>query len=470
MNQLKLNSLRILSFLLFFNIGDIIVTAQETKNLSLEALNPNSNLLYLPNKPEEVQLTPAQALTLDEVLNLAQQNNRELQITKETLQRSKFALKQAEAGLLPKLGAEIELSNGQDAKDVIDDLEDGNPSSTESPIDGKVGISYDIFTSGKRDATIKAAQEQVKLNQLEVQRIEKQVNLDVSLAYYDLQEADQLVRIAQVAVKNAELTLENAQRLEAGEVGSRFDVIRARVQLANAQQDLTNALTQQDIARRQLVELLSLNDSANIIPADPVQPEGKWDLSLEESIITAYQNRVELQQLMTEIKITDQKKRIALAQTQPQVSLFAGYQLRNDFESDIGLKDGYVVGTRLRWDFFDGGEAQAGASQEESNRLINETRFADVRNKIRFEIEKSYKTLQASRQNIETANFAYQQAQESLTLARLRFDSGVGILIDVLDAENELSRTDGDRVRAILNYNRAISQLEKALNLPTPNS
>lgn len=451
------------SVIMFLNVGNIAL-AQETTDSSLEQLNPNPNPLYLPNNPEQVELGQPQPLTLEQALELAQRNNRELQIARETLQRSTFALKQARAALLPRLGTEIELSSSRDAKDAIDDLEDGDAAGTDSPIDGRVEVTYDVYTSGRRQARIKAAEEQVRLESLEVERTQKQINLEVSLAYYELQETAELVRIAQVAVQNAEITLRDAQLLEAGEIGSRFDVIRAEVQLANAQQQLTDALTEQDISRRQLVQLLSLAESANIIPSDPIQPKGTWDLSLDDSIILAYENRVELQQQIAQIRISEQQRRIALSEVRPQLSLFAGYQLRKEFESDIELQDGYMIGTRLRWDFYDGGAASAAAAQEKSNQTIAQTRFADTRNRIRLQVERAYKRLQASAKNIQTATFAFKQARESLTLARLRFQAGVGIQLDVLTAENELTRTDSNRVRAILNYNRAIAELQRAVS------
>jgi outer membrane protein TolC len=178
---------------------------------------------------------------------------------------------------------------------------------------------------------IKSAEEQLRAERLEVERIERQVNLEVTLAYYDLQENEEKVRIVRVAMNNAEITLRDAELLEYGEIGTRFDVIRARVQLANAQQELTSALADLDIARRQLIQLLSLAETAEITAIDPVQPRGEWTINLEDSILLAYRDRGELQQQIARSNVSEQQRRAALAGTRPRVSLFAGYQLRNDF-------------------------------------------------------------------------------------------------------------------------------------------
>ena len=62
--------------------------------------------------------------------------------------------------------------------------------------------------------------------------------------------------------------------LEKAGVGTRFDVLRSQVNLANSQQDLTNAISQQQIARRKLAPLLNLPQSVSISAGDPVKLAG----------------------------------------------------------------------------------------------------------------------------------------------------------------------------------------------------
>jgi outer membrane protein TolC len=450
----------------FFSGAGTIASGQTVEDI--QQLAPASDPLYLPDRPEQVRPEPPRQLTLQQTLELARTYNRELQIARDSLKKATFALERERAALLPGIGTRVEFFNGRDAKDSIDNLENGDPPRNEIPLDARLEITYDLYTSGRREALIKAAEEQLRAERLEVEQIEKQVNLEVTLAYYDLQESGETVRIVRVAVNNAEITLRDAELLEAGEIGTRFDVIRARVQLANAQQELTSALADLDIAHRRLLQLLSLAETAEIIAVDPVQPRGEWTIALENSVLLAYRNRGELQQQLARSNVSEQQRRAALAETSPQVSLFAGYQLRNDFETSFGFVDGYAVGTRLRWDFFDGGAARATAEEAATERAIAQTRFADTRNKIRLQVEKAYRKLQTSQKNIQTATFATEQARENLPLARLRFQAGVGTQLDVIAAENDLTLADSRRVRAILDYNRALAELERAVGFSKP--
>ncbi len=95
---------------------------------------------------------------------------------------------------------------------------------------------------------------------------------------------------------------------------------------------------------------------------------------------------------------------------------------------------------------------------------IAETRFADQRNQIRFQVEQAYSNLQSNLQNVNTSAAALEQAREALNLARLRFKAGVGTQLDVISSESELTRAEGSRIRAILDYNRALVSLQHAVS------
>jgi OMF family outer membrane factor len=298
---------------------------------------------------------------------------------------------------------------------------------------------------------------------LDVERQSEVIRLNVSTDYYNLQQADESVRINTAAVTNAQASLRDAQALEQAGVGTRFSVLQSQVNLANAQQDLTNSISQQQIARRQLVNRLNLSQSVNVVAADPVRLAGLWNQTLEQSIILAFQNRPELQQQLAQRNIFEQQRRGALAQIGPQVSLVASYNLLDQFDDNASVTDGYSVGVQANWRLFDGGAARARANQQRSNIAIAETQFAQQRDQTRFEVEQAFSNLQSNLQNVSTATGALEQARESLRLARLRFQAGVGTQTEVIDAETALTRAEGNRVQAILDYNRALANLQRSV-------
>ncbi len=436
-----------------------------------ENLIPNSNPLQFPTKAEEVRLQANQPITLAQALELARRNNHDLQVSLLELERNKAALREAQAALLPTLGVSTDLTRSQSSSSQLQDELNGrngllsNQDQPSTSFSGQAQLSYNIYTSGRVQSSIKAAEEQVRFNELAVETQSETIRLNVATDYYNLQQADEQVRIAQAAVLNSEASLRDAESLERAGVGTRFDVLRSQVNLANAQQNLTNARSQQTISRRQLATRISLPQAINISAADPVQLAGLWNPTLEQSIVLAYQNRPELQQQLAQRNISEQQRRQALAELGPQVSLVASYDLLDQFDDNVSVTDGYSFGVRATLNLFDGGAARARAAQSKTNIAIAETQFAEQRNQIRFQVEQAYSTQQSSLENVQTANTALEQAREALRLARLRFQAGVGTQTDVINSENDLTQAEGNRVTAILDYNRALAQLQRSVTL-----
>lgn len=434
-------------------------------------LIPSSNPLQFPTKPAEVTLQENQPITLAQALELARRNNRDLQVSLLELERSRYALREAEASLLPTLGISTDITRSQSANGQLSSELQERQTGISSPDDagtsfsGQAQLSYELYTSGLSQARRNAAREQVRVNELAVETQSEEIRLNVATEYYNLQQADEQVRIAQSAVQNSEASLRDAEALERAGVGTRFDVLRSQVNLANAQQDLTNARSQQEIARRRLATRLSLAQAVNISAADPVQLAGLWNQTLEQSILLAFQNRPELQQQLAQRNISEQQRRQALAELGPQVNFVASYNLLDQFDDEISVTDGYSIGVRATLNLYDGGAARARASQSRVNIAIAETQFAEQRNQIRFQVEQSFSTQQANLENVQTANTALEQAREALRLARLRFQAGVGTQTDVINSENDLTRAEGNRVTAILDYNRALAQLQRSVTL-----
>ncbi|PMB47152.1 transporter [Fischerella thermalis CCMEE 5205] len=440
-------------------------------------LNPDkSNPLLFPTRPEEVRQKGTQPITLEQAVELAQRNNTQLQIALLELERAKAALREAQAALFPTVDLSAGITRQQSAQsqlssEIRQQQEEGLPpelrsQSTDEPstsFSGQAQLIYNIYTSGRRSANIGAAEEQLRFQELNVANQSEEIRLNVAQNYYNLQEADENVRIRQSAVRNAEVTLRDAQALERAGVGTQFDVLRAQVTLANAQQQLSQALSQQRIARSQLATTLNIPDALSVNAADPVRLAGLWNLPLEDTIVLAYQNRPELQQQLAQRNISEQRRRLALADLGPQISLVASYNLLDQFDDSISVTDGYSLGVQATLNLYDGGAARARADQQRANIRIAETQFNDTRNQIRFQVEQAYSELRANLDRVNTANIALEQARESLRLARLRFQAGVGTQTDVIAAEDDLTEAEGNVVSAILSYNRALASLQRSV-------
>ncbi|MGL4880031.1 MAG: TolC family protein, partial [Waterburya sp.] len=408
-------------------------------------LNPSTNLLKLPTQASEVKIAIEQPIGLQQAIDLAIKNNPSLQEARLNLDRSQKQLREAKAGFYPTLDSSVNVAeNGSEAFFETEDVTEGislpsaagfaDIDTSSTNFESSLTLSYNLYTGGLRGARIKQAEQQVSSSQLQLEAATLEIRFVAVRDYYNLQSADSQVKIEQTAVEEAQQTLQDALLLKQAGIGTKFDVIRAEVELANARQRLATVTAEQSTARRQLAATLSVGQQVELRTADTIEAAGVWQLSLKESIVAAYQNRAELEELLVQREINQQQKQIELAAIRPQIGLQASYDVTDQLDDDANLTDGYTVGVGVQWDLFDGGAAKARARQSETNIAINETQFANQRNTIRLEVEQGYFSLAANQGNINTSRQALELAEESLSLARVRFQSGEGTQTDVIQA------------------------------------
>jgi outer membrane protein TolC len=418
------------------------------------------NELILPNTGGQVQITGRQAITLQQAVDIAFRNNRQIQAARLTVDRSQTGIREAQAAQALQVGLTGSLQNQGSPLIIGTQSQFGSTTGTDAR--GQLQATYNILSAGRNQSSVRAAEEQVRFDRLDLLRVEQLIRGQVLTAYYDLQAADSSVIINQAAVADATRSLSDAQLQERAGVGTKFDILRAQVQLATANQDLTNARSQQQTARKKIAQLLVVDNNTEFTAADAVREGGNWGYSLEDSVVIAFKNRPEVKQQLSLRTLSEQQQIVASAADSAQVDLVASYGLGKSITANTSAQDNYSLGAQLRWNFWDGGAAGARASRERFNQQIDENQFTTARNQIRFEVEQAYSSLGSSRTNIGTATQALKQAEESLKLARLRFQAGVGTQTDVIQAQTELARARGNRITAILNYNRALSNLRTA--------
>jgi OMF family outer membrane factor len=336
-------------------------------------------------------------------------------------------------------------------------------SGTGGYFNGSLSLSYPLFTGGRRDASIQLARRQVETSALGVQLQLQQLREAVTTNYYDLQQTQALITVAESAVKNAQ---ENLRIIRVGEqagIRTRFEVLQAEVALADTLQNQTQAKALYQIARRQLAQQLSLPDAVDVTLPDALQATkaGLWPLSLEETIILALNNRIELNQILLQRQSTQLQKRIVASQRKPQLQGIASLNLADDLEDRFLGAYGYAVGVQMSLDVFDGGDVRSQLNQLDKTIAILDQQFNQRKEAIRFEVEQAYSTLQANATNINTASQALTQAQEGLRLAQLRLQAGVGTTLEVTRAQADLTQAQSNLIGALLDYNRALATLER---------
>ena len=437
--------------------------------------------LALPNAPSQVRIHELRPLTIEESIQLAEFNSPQLKAAASRVDQAKSALRAAIASWYPTVDF-----SASGLPEYFKSYSYQNPDfapiganenfSREWRANSSLRVSWDLINPA-RVPQIAAARDRFERTAEAYLIALRDLRLEAQTAYFDLQRADEGVRIGQDSVKASLVSYRDSRaRFNAG-VNTKLEVLEAETQLARDRDTLTTNLRLQGEQRRNLARVLDLPQDVTPTAATPARPMGLWEPSLQESIIAAYNYREELDQLILDISINNSQANASLAAVQPVLS-FVNSTSASRFDgqsgqtslSEIDMGDftyGVQNSTALTasWRLFDGG--RAGAEYRRSKQAAEQSQFdfANLRDQIRFEVEQSFLGLRAAIQSIDTTAIEVLSSKESLRLSQLRVQAGVGVQREVVNNQRDLTQAELKYARAINNYNTNLALLQRRTGL-----
>jgi len=483
--------------------------------LSTSQANPAPPL----SLPTPIQLKGGglvQGLSLEQSLALAFANSASLQAQREEVAAS-LALLQAQLGTYwPRISAFANGSYGQEgstttANQANNNLGFGplfNPAGTginstaSGPIAGPFyvpsgGSAADVtststFSAGlsldyalvdfARTPRIKSARAQLTNARNTYANEVRKLQLQVSEAYYQLQQADQLVRIQDANVRNDLVILQDTLDLKQAGLVPRLDVLRRRSIEASNQENLIQALADRAVARRRLAVVLNLPPEINPSASDPIALQARWPLNLEQSLLAAYQDNPELQAILATRDALAQQKQATAAGLLPKLSLFAagGTSTSNATISNITIGGGgccgssllpdsttnswdWSIGLTINWLLFDAGTTSGEARALAKREAATMQRYAAQRNDIRLRLEQAFFNHEASLAKLSSARRAVSASLEAFRDVKLRYLSGLSNELLLSNTQDQLINSLINRLTATVNVNITYAQLLREL-------
>ena len=454
----------------------VLAPAVDALPPSLESLVA-SPPLALPEEQEEVRTHQLRPITLEEAIQLAEFNSPKLKAAASQVDQAKSSLRAAIAAWYPT----VDLS-ASGLPEYFQSYTNRNPDfgsdtyARQWRVNGALSVRWDLINP-TRVPQIAAARDRYERAGDSYLIALRDIRLQAQTSYFALQKADEGVGIGQASVKASLVSYRDARaRFNAG-VNTKLDVLEAETQLARDRNLLTSNLRLQDEQRHLLARVLDLPQDVIPTAATPLRPMGLWDSSLQESIVSAYNYREELDQLILDISINNSQANASLAAVQPVLSFVnstTAYRSEGQSAkaslSEIDMGDfinGFQNSTALTasWRLFDGGRARA--EYQRSKQVAQQTRFdfANLRNQIRFEVEQSFFGLRAAIQTIDTTAAEVLAARESLRLSQLRVQAGVGVQREVVNTQRDLTQAELKYANAVNDYNTNLAQLQRRTGL-----
>ncbi|MEB3201001.1 MAG: TolC family protein [Synechococcaceae cyanobacterium] len=435
--------------------------------------------LGLPVKPSQVRIRELRPLGLKEAETIAEVNNPSLKAAASQVEQAQSRLLAQIALWYPQISLNANslptYTGGQQFSSGITGTgqQVGNTGSSIWRMSPVLQASWSLIDPS-RTPRIAAARDDFEVKKNGYLIALRDLRLQTAKAYFDLQQADELVQVGQESVRASLVSLRDARaRFQAG-VATKLEVLEAETQLARNQQQATEALAKQAVARRTIAQLLALPQDVTPTAKEPARVLGTWKPTLQESIVAAYAFREELDQILLNISIANNSANESLAQIQPVLRIVntLSYNRSQGYNfiaipnpAEYGWAIDNTVGLNLSWNLFDGGRSKALYREKKQLAQENRFRFAERRDIIRLEVEQSYYLLEQANRNITTTARQVLSASEALRLARLRFQAGVTTQREVVDNQRDLTQAQVFYTQAISDYNKSLAELSRRTGL-----
>lgn len=441
------------------------IEAQMNQTVANKDVNFNNMLLQknLASSITEAAAPEAAAMDIDlkGAVTTAIQNNRDITIAELKRREAEADVSAAAAKKNPSVS--YSWQRNQYPTQVVTTVV-GTQSSNHGYSQG-INVSWPIWTFGKVEGAIDAARYQKNIADLTVYKTEADTKLAAVQAYYQYLEAVKLAEVQAQSVTDYASHLNNVQQQFDAGIVAKLDVLSSNVSLANAKQKSIAADNTRDVAEANLNNIMRIPMNTTLNPLDKNFPEPEFDLTMEQAILMAQKYRWELVEADYGVRAAEASLRSAKAGYLPTVSVGGGYSWKEASVTAVD-KDDWAVQGGLSWSLWDGGATQASVKKADAAVKTAQETLLQAREKIELEVRQDYLNVLSYKEQIRAAEASVAQAEEAYKIATVRYSSGVGINLDVLDAELALNTARTNYITALYNYNIGLATLEHAMGVP----
>jgi outer membrane protein len=325
------------------------------------------------------------------------------------------------------------------------------------------GSSIFDFSLWKRYRAARSNVDASKANSLSTR---EQVILLVVSQYIGTLRSVANVEASRSRVELAQALYDQAADLQKEGVGTGIDTLRANVELQNEKQRLIEAENDREASLFGLSKLLNLDPRQKIELADSLSFFDTPQPDVEASIDDALSTRQEWKAIESQEKSAKLEKQASQYQRLPSVRFDGNWAY-------FGASPGSSIPTyqyqgSVNMPLFTGGRIRAEIVKADLEMQKIDQQKADLRNQIALDVKTSLLNLQSARSEVQVANLGVQLAKEEVDQARDRFKAGVANNIEVISAQDSLSRANDNQIAALYRFNqaradfaRAVGQMEK---------
>lgn len=408
-------------------------------------------------------------LNLPKTVQMALDYNRDIKNSQYALKKAEYAINQAQAGKKPTVdynfGAQRSRATDAATYSRAASLM-GGANSVSNAFSNGISVNIPLYTGGLVEGQIDVAKLGKTNAQEEILRVEQATKYSAIEGYYGLLAYQELQGVYHEAVDNLQGHLDNVQAQYNVGTKAKVDVLSSDVSLANAKTTAITADNNVAVAESNLNNILGLPLETKLNLADHQLPFDTYNISLQEATDYAMKYRPEVLQAAIAVQEAERNIDIADAGNKPTVAITGGNDWAdNTFPGIDANKRSWKVAAGVTYNFYDGGATKAKVNQAKQDLLVARETEQKTREAVQLEVKQAYLNIRSAAQKVEETQTVVDQARENYRIQNIRYQAGVGINLDVLDAQLSLNEAQVNHIQALYDYNVGIAKLEQVMGV-----
>ena len=357
----------------------------------------------------------------------------------------------ARAGFLPTLslggnylrlgeGQKISIGGGNDV--VVRGLDTYTATAT---------IEQSIFTWGRIKNSYRQASSSQKIQEEDYRKERNLLRFKVTESFYNFILAGELLNLSQESYAQMERHLRQVEERYENGLASKFDLLRARVELANLKPQLIRSKNSLILAENRFKSLLAFPSRTEV----RLQGELKYEateIELSRAIEEALRNRPEIISLKEQENIALAQVRLASASNKPLLSAIYNYQFQKPYHWKDEWGKEWNAMVVLQFPIFSGFSTKGKVLQSRSQFKEVKYNLEDKNEEIELEVREIYLNLHQEEETIISQRENVGQAEEAMRIAEKRYTGGLITNLEFMDTQLAMTEAKTAYLQALANY------------------
>lgn len=289
--------------------------------------------------------------------------------------------------------------------------------------------------------------------------VREDVAFAAKIAYYAVLRARRIIEVDKETLRQRESLLRQAQAFYEAGLRARIDVARAEANLFSARADLTAAENDLLVARITLLNKMGVDGPKDFELADTLE-ETALPGFLDDWVREAENNRPDLRSLLERQRAAEEAVRVARGGHYPTVTANGSYGYASE---DFPLDEVYSVNVQLSVPIFSGFLVRRQVMEAEAQLASARYAVDDFRRLVRLQVEQAALSMSGAIERTEALRKGRDASSENLRLATARYEVGAGDIIEMIDAQVQMTQADTSLINAFTDTSISVAALVRAI-------